>query len=280
MHLMMLIGVLGLAWYLRYIGLEPKGNWEKRWQTGLRLFLFSPLLLFTTTISVIWMGPHGQMVSHWEGWLSYWLAIGFLGFALLWWVRLLWQGRRIIQQVRSYPTTALYDKTVRVLDTPNLYSAQVGFWKPELVMSQGLLDTLDDAHLEAVLIHEQAHGHYRDTFWFFWLGWVRQMTAWLPQTEFIWQELLTLRELRADRWASQQIDTLLVAEALLLVVKNSLFYPENFGAAFCNVAPPNRFKQRIEALLTEVEPIHSSSLWMWKWLLLTLLPLLVIPFHT
>jgi Zn-dependent protease with chaperone function len=280
MHLIMLVIALGIAWYVRKIGTASVCNWEDRWQKALRLFLFSPLLLFTTTLSVIWMGPHGQMASHWEGGLSYSLAIGFLGFALLGWVKLIWQGRRMLQKVQAYPTTTLCGKMVRVINTPNLYSAQVGFWQPELVMSQGLFDTLDDVHLEAVLIHEQAHSHYQDTFWFFWLGWIRQMTAWLPQTEFIWQELLTLRELRADRWASQQTDALLVAEALLLVVSNSLFCPESFGAAFCNVAPPNRFTQRIEALLTEVEPIHPYGLWTWAWLVLTLLPLLAIPFHT
>uniref|UniRef100_A0ACD5H1Y5 M48 family metalloprotease n=1 Tax=Desertifilum tharense IPPAS B-1220 TaxID=1781255 RepID=A0ACD5H1Y5_9CYAN len=37
-------------------------------------------------------------------------------------------------------------------------------------MAQGLLDRLTPEQLNAVLTHERAHSHYRDTFWFFWLG--------------------------------------------------------------------------------------------------------------
>jgi Zn-dependent protease with chaperone function len=89
----------------------------------------------------------------------------------------------------------------RVLDNPIPFSALIGFWQPELIVSQGLLNTLDQDHLEAVFKHEQGHYYYRDTFWFFWLGWVRSISAWLPNTEALWQELLLLREMRADRWA-------------------------------------------------------------------------------
>ncbi len=281
MHLMMLVMTVGLAWYLRCSRLELADNWENRWQQTLRAFLLSPLLLFTTTLSILWMGPSGQMVFHWEGWLSYCLAVAVLVVSALGWVRLVWQGQMHLQQVRSLPTNDCCGKTVRVLTMKNAYSAQVGFWQPELVISQGLLDTLDSAHLDAVLIHEQAHAHYKDTFWFLWLGWVRQMTAWLPQTELIWEELLALRELRADRWASQQTDSLLVAEALLLVVKNSLFSPESFGAAFCDATPPSRLVQRIEALLIENETIYLPRMWTgpWTWLWIACLPLLIIPLH-
>jgi Zn-dependent protease with chaperone function len=281
MHLMMLVVTLGLAWYLRCSQFELADNWENRWQQTLRAFLLSPLLLLTTTVSILWMGPRGQMVFHWEGWLSYWLAVAVLVVSAIGWGRLVWQGQMNLQQVRSLPTHSCCGKTVRVLNMTNSYSAQVGFWQPELVISQGLLDTLDNAHLDAVLIHEQAHAHYKDTFCFLWLGWVRQMTVWLPQTELIWEELLALRELRADRWASQQTDSLLVAEALLLVVRNSLFSPESLGTAFCDATPPNRLVQRIEALLIENKTIHPPRIWTgtWTWLWIACLPLLMIPFH-
>ncbi|WP_239651594.1 M56 family metallopeptidase [Neosynechococcus sphagnicola] len=220
MHLMMLLVALGLAWSVRYRWVESGGHWEKRWQWGLRRLLFPPLMLLSTAIAVMWMGPHGQMVWAWEGWLSYALAIGWLVFAGILWLKHFWEGWHILQTIRTHSTTNLRGSVVRVLEIPTLYCAQVGFWHPELVISQGILDTLGADHLEAVLAHEQAHHHYRDTFWFFWLGWIRQMTAWLPQTESIWQELLMLRELRADLWASRQTDALLLAEALLLVVNH------------------------------------------------------------
>jgi Zn-dependent protease with chaperone function len=152
------------------------------------------------------------------------------------------------------------------------------------VITEGLINTLDTAHLAAVLAHEQAHDHYHDTCCFFWLGCVRQITGWLPQTEAIWQELLVLRELRADRWAARQTDPLLIAEALLSVVQTTTF-TTSFCVAFNQITPPNRLNQRIDALLTlataEVECLDHSVNWLfWIWLLMTLLPLLLVPFHS
>lgn len=281
MHLILLLGILGLAWELRRTGSTAGTSWAERWQQTLTLFLVPPLLLVTSAIAVLWMGPHGQMVWSWEGWLSYDVAIGFLGFAAVRLLHLTWEGHRTLQQIRTQPIAELRGKTIRVINTSALYSAQIGFWAPELVMSQGLLETLDSNHLEAVLAHEQAHYQYRDTFCFFGLGWIRHITAWLPQTDALWQELLVLRELRADRWASSQTDALLLAEALLLVVEQSPHFTETVCAAFSSFIHPCRLTQRIEALLSEREPPHQTHLgWQrWTWLLFSVLPLLVIPFH-
>jgi Zn-dependent protease with chaperone function len=98
------------------------------------------------------------------------------------------------------------------------FAAQVGVWKPQLVVCRGLLEQLDEEHLRAVLAHEEAHRHYGDTLWMFAVGWLRHLSGWLPNTEVLWQELLTLRELRADRWAAQRVDPLVLGEALVQVV--------------------------------------------------------------
>jgi Zn-dependent protease with chaperone function len=142
------------------------------------------------------------------------------------------------------------------------------------------LQTLKPEHLEAVLTHEQAHHYYRDTFWFFWLGWLRRITSWLPNTESLWQELLILRELRADRWAAGRVDALLLAESLLMVVSTPMMGAENFCAAFSRAAPYNRLQERIEALLEQPESPTQSNLWTWCWVLLALLPLIAVPFHS
>jgi hypothetical protein len=167
----------------------------------------------------------------------------------------------------------------RVLDNPIPFSALIGFWQPELIVSQGLLNTLDQDHLEAVFKHEQGHYYYRDTFWFFWLGWVRSISAWLPNTEALWQELLLLREMRADRWAAQQVDPLLLAESLLVVISTLPVQSDNCCAAFSCAAPYNRLEERIEALLAEPELISQPSLLSWTWLLLAFLPFAAVPFH-
>jgi Zn-dependent protease with chaperone function len=286
MHIIVLLTIFAVAWGLRYTwtaAVRLPGTDRQHWDCTLAIFLLPPLLLFTSAIAIIWMGPHGRMVWVGNDWLSYDLAIGFLGFAGFYLLKLTSSGWHMCQQVRTYPTTELSGKSVRILDLPTPYSAQIGFWEPELVITQGLLDTLNPEQLAAVLAHEQAHYLYRDTWCFFWLGWLRQLTVWLPQTEAIWQELLMFRELRADRWAADRTEPLLVAEALLAIVQNTPIFTENICAAFSQIAPADRLTQRIEALLdrpesNQLQPSHYLSTWVW--LFISLLPLLAIPFHT
>ncbi len=281
MHLIMILIALGLAVGLRYTWSGPTGNWQVRWRWAIACFLFPPLLLLMTLVAVLGMGPQGQMGGLQASWFSFWLAFSLLGLAGASCLKLAWQGWRSVRQIRTYPQQDLSGRWGRVLDTPVLFSAQVGFWQPELVVSQGLLQALDQAHLDAVLAHEQGHRYYRDTFWFFWLGWLRTCTAWLPYTEALWQEVLVLRELRADHWAAQQIDPLLLAESLLQVVNTPLLISENFCAAFSCTAPRSRLVERIDALLVqETVFLDQLSPWSWSWVFLTFLPLIALPFHT
>jgi len=279
MHLIILLSALTFAWVIRLKRIPSNGTWEQRWRRSLGQFLFSPLLLLMTAIALLCMGPRGQMVRWWEGWLSYGLAIAFLSVAAGLAVKLLLDGWQSLRQVRSYQQLNVQNNPARLLPTTIPFIAQVGFWRSELVISQGLLDTFDAEHLEAVLTHEQAHHHYRDTFWFVWLGWLRRITVWLPHTEGLWQELLLLREHRADRWASQTIEPLLLAESLLQMVSAPDLYSENFCAAFSSATPQTRLEERIDVLLSEPEPVQPANLWVWAWLLFVLLPLMSVPFH-
>ena len=145
-------------------------------------------------------------------------------------------------------------------------------------MSQGLIAALDSEHLSAVIAHEQAHVQYRDTFWFFWLGWIRSFSFWLPNTEALWQELLLLRELRADRKASESVDFLLLAESLLFVAKAPFDSP--VGCVSLNDAQiGDRLNERIDSLLDTTKSIPSNRWHNWSWLCLLFLPLLTIPLH-
>jgi Zn-dependent protease with chaperone function len=276
----MILAALGLAWVLRLSWSEPTGNWTQRWQRALLLFLLPPLLLLMTSLAVLCMGPQGQMIGLQTDWFSYSLVLGCVGLAVFFCLKLAGEGWKSLRQVRTYPQIDLEGRPTRLLDNPILFSAQIGFWQPELVVSQGLLQTLKTEHLEAVLTHEQAHYYYRDTFWFFWLGWLRQITGWLPNTESLWQELLVLREIRADRWAARRVDALLLAESLLMVVSAPMMASESFCAAFSCAINRNRLQERIDALLGESESPSESSSWTWSWVFLALLPLLAVPFHT
>jgi Zn-dependent protease with chaperone function len=283
-HLAMVVLALSLAVGLRCWHWPTAESWYQRWQRALLQFLLPPIILLTTAIAIVLMGPQGQMVCPWEGWSSYGLAIAFLIAATSLGLWLTGQAWKSLRQVRRYPQRQVLGHTSHLLDSPIPFVAQVGFWRSHLVISQGLLDTLDVDHLEAVLVHEAAHRTYRDTFWFFGWGWLRRLTGWLPQTTALWQELLLLRELRADQTAAQQVDGLLLAEALLAVVGGiSPFDNDIAQAALTNAGLGDRLTERIDALLSPVAPASPSRRGSWATLLPVLLlgclPLLAIPFH-
>ncbi len=286
MHLLMILMALAIALGLRQGNLNsqksPKPsltNLEQRWRSGIIALVAPALLLLTTAVAVLSMGAQGQMVWQGTGLASYLISWLFLLSALICLIHQALQLRRTVAQLHRYPQTEVLGYPCRIIDDTGLFTAQVGGWKPELTITQGLLDHLDGDRLAAVLAHEDGHRVYRDTFWFFWLGICYRLTLWLPQSEQLWQDLLLLREIRADAWAAQQVDELLLAESLLDVVRAPLRSTASFEAAFSCTAPPSRLEQRIEALLCGIHPgLHFG----WQGVLQlawVLLPLTIIPFH-
>ncbi|MGQ9836513.1 MAG: M56 family metallopeptidase [Cyanobacteriota bacterium] len=290
-HLGMLLFGLGLSWLWRaQVRIDSQGTWSQRWQSAWVNFVLPPLFLVMTALALAWMGPWGQMAGT-GGWFCYGCALALLvlavGVALHW----AWEYGRSCRRTRLQALTELElqepkRSTAYVLDLEAPFAAQVGVWRSRLVVSRGLLQQLDQEHLQAVLAHEEAHRYYRDTLWMFGLGWLRRLTPWLPQTEALWQELLMLRELRADRWAAQRVDPLVLGEALLQVVGYGIVEPLTPGwVGFALEMQPNsgrRLQERIDALLQETreEPLPRLTIGGWAWLGLALLPLMAIPFHS
>lgn len=279
MHLIMIAIAIAIALLLRVSSGQSQGNWSQRWHKALFSFLFPPLILLMTALAVLCMGTQGQMLGIQASWLGYCLVLGFIAIASVTGIKLAYQGWQSCQAIERYPEETIAGKAVKILDTDLPYSAQIGFWRPKLIVSRGLLETLDSIHLEAVFAHEQAHYDCRDTFWFFWLGWLRSFTSWLPNTEYWWQELLLLREVRADRKASDRVDGLVLAESLLMVVRAPLRASESFCATFHGALSGDRLTERIDAVLAMDESPVASRWWCWSWLLLVLLPWMTIPLH-
>jgi Zn-dependent protease with chaperone function len=278
MHLSILFCTVAVAVVIRLGWSKSTQTWAIRWQHALTAFLLPPLLLLTSSITVLVMGHHGTMLGLPVGWLSCLIGLAFLSFAVGLLCYQSWQTWRSLHQVRTCPRTTIAGKAGRVLESSAWFAAQVGFLQPELVVSQGLLQALTPAQLEAVLNHEQAHQQYGDTFWFFWWGWLRRLTLWLPKTESLWQELLLLREIRADHWAAQSVDPLLLAETLLLVVRSHSVNATFSSAAFNDIASATRLEERIEFLVTQTT-LDAEQWQRWGWLLPMLLPTLTLPFH-
>ena len=282
MHSLMLLLALtiaiGLRWFLP--------SYQRRWQITLFFFLFPPLLLLMTVISVVCMGYRGQMLGYNSSLISYFSAIIWLVFAIFCLIKLSYQTWQTHRDFSSYPLKKITAQKARVLAIDFPYSARVGFWKSQLIVTQGLLNLLDQEHLQAVLAHEQAHQEYHDTFWFFWLGWLRSMSSWLPNSENLWSELVFLRELRADKYASGQVDYLLLAESLLLVAEKVNQVAEiNFSDSCCvalnDNSLNNRLLERIDALVESENPeLPRFNYQVWLLLSLSLAPFLLLPLHS
>lgn len=280
MHISLIIAIALTAWTIRWIWTPSDQAWDDRWADTLKAFLLPPLLLLSIAIAIIFMGSQGHMLGLSVGQVGYslaWIVLGYMGLTLVISAIL---GIRSLYQIQRYPQIPIPDGLQgRLLDTSLLFAGQVGFWNPELVISQGLINTLSPEQLTAVITHEQAHYRYRDTFWFFWLGWVKQMTSWLPNTNTLWQELLLLREMRADAWAAQTVDPLDLAEALLLTVQSPFLDVDSPGLAV-GVNSSSRLEIRVNALIDLSTNPHTPPRIQWNWLLVVVLPLATVLLHS
>ncbi len=274
------LGYGGMAERLELAGREA--SWSRRWAVALGAFLLPPLLMLATAIAILTMGLHGSMLGHGVGHLGYGVAL----VVSLWFCSVfVWQASHALRSrwhISRLPLTQIQGLAARRLDSQLPFAARVGFWKPSLIVSQGLQALLSDAEVAAVLRHEQAHLTYRDTFWFFWLGWIKTATAGLPGTDSLWAELLLLREMRADRWAAQSCDPLLLAESLLKMAQAAV--PVEPGwVMFAEAHESNRLEQRIEALLAPAQSSQqadSAVFWVIVSLAIATLPLLTNLLHS
>lgn len=279
MHFLIIFLALVVAYTIRCRWTQSLDRWNQRWQRSLFFFLFPPLLIFMTTFALLFMGPQGTMGGLQTGCYGYLIALIAIVFFALMCIKQGWQGWLSIKSTMHYPQINVAGKQVRLLNTGALFAGQIGFWQPKIVLTSGLLQTMKGSHLETVLAHEEGHYYYRDTFWFFWLGWMRECTGWLPNTEALWQELLTLRELRADAYAASYVDPLLLAESLLMVVSSPPVASEVLCAAL-GTSGTNRLEERVEALLSQPQPTPKVDLNSLKWLLWTFVPLVSVVFHS
>ncbi len=272
-----LISAIGLRLLWRS---DSDGSWNQRWIAAMFTFALPPTLLITSAIALLWMGPQGMGITVWEGWGTYGSAIGFLMAAGAIGYRQSSQAVQELGQLREYPEACLVSTgtIARILPMELPFVAQVGFWTPEIVVSQGLLTALSAEQLRAVLAHEKAHATYHDTFWFFCFGALRRLTVWLPNTDGLWQELLLLRELRADRVAAQTTDSLVLAEALVTLVRSPMVQSD-WSATLHPQRLDDRFSERIEAILA-AEPLSPIPGWLMGAIVLAgVLPLMMVPFH-
>lgn len=280
MHFFLLSFALVCGVILRLPTPNLTDPWKERWQRALTYFLLPPLLIFSTSIALVCMGTRGEMLGKPMGLLSeisYILAWLLIITCLVYLGLRSYQGWQSLENLKALTQSNWQGQDFLLLDTDRPMAAQVGFWQSHLVLSKGLFQKLDQAHIQSIVFHESAHVHYRDTFYFFWLGWIEQCSKLLPNSQLWWRELLLLREMRADGWAKERVDFLLLAESLLTLAEFATPEFSPFISAQINDLP-DRLEQRINYLLAE-EPTEFSPPLNWWWVL-GIMPLGSIVFHS
>ena len=140
---------------------------------------------------------------------------------------------------------------VRILP-PGVHGAfVVGARRATVLLSEELLERLDERELEAVLAHEIAHLEARDVSIVFGAGLLRDMVAWNPVAHLAFRRLLTDRELEADRRAAamtgRPLDLASGLVKMCELVRGGRRSPLRAGVAF--LRPARQVSRRVARLL-------------------------------
>ena len=147
-----------------------------------------------------------------------------------------------------------------------IMSAEAGTFSPE--------------QIEAMVAHEQAHLIYKDVLSSAVVKWLKDLLPFFPASEELWKYVVLMRELRADRWASQKVDPLVLAESLLEVAQHPSSVLINDCVALSGQDALHGLDLRVQALINpSIIPQKMAWHGLWLWILLACCPLLIIPFH-
>lgn len=123
-----------------------------------------------------------------------------------------------LSRVRVPRTPAL-----RLVDTERPIAFVLGVFRPAVVVSTGLLAILDDAELDATLVHELFHFKNGDNVFSACLGWLKDAFSFLPVARSAWARYEADRERTADALAARVTgEPDVLAEALVKVGEASL----------------------------------------------------------
>jgi Zn-dependent protease with chaperone function len=138
---------------------------------------------------------------------------------------------------------------VRVFRTPARHAAAfcVGLRAPRVVVTDGLLERLEQEELAAVIWHEAAHARGREPLARAAARFAVQAFAWMPLLRGLLARYCLLREIEADRLATRRTSRRALAGALCAVFGE----PAPAGAVgFAELAPA-----RIDRLLDPASPL-------------------------
>lgn len=147
------------------------------------------------------------------------------------------------QTVQGFRERYLPHHSVRLFEASEPMAITVGYFSPRILLSSGLLETLDEAELEAVLHHEAAHVTRRDPLRTFVCDCCKTALPFIPIIRYAASQFRIKKEVEADAAAIAAIGSPVPLASALAKVIVSMPAEEALGVG---ITPTDA---RIDALL-------------------------------
>jgi beta-lactamase regulating signal transducer with metallopeptidase domain len=117
---------------------------------------------------------------------------------------------------------SLPKETILVIEEDAILSLTMGFFRPKIILSTGLLNLLDEGERHAVLLHEIYHQKNRDPLKLFVLSLCSSVMWYIPILSWFYQKYRMIRELLADHYAISRLRSSAdLGSALLKILKKN-----------------------------------------------------------
>lgn len=138
-----------------------------------------------------------------------------------------WKVKRLVARYQDADLTLQYslefllpEQQLQIVASKEPAAMTIGFWKPRIILSTGLLHMLEPGELQAVIEHERSHLNHRDPLAIFLLSVLSKAMWYIPIFAWLESKYPLMIELRADQYAisrmSQPAD---LGSALLKLLK-------------------------------------------------------------
>ncbi len=245
------IGLLALPTAIRHMSLRPRGaarmsllslvSASALLETG---FVACAIALCAICTEALFGGKHNHFFpgGRIAGLVSLALAVAFPIALAIGLMRARWRTRTMHLEPWVGSHVRLMGFDVAVLPTPAVIAYSTATKSPQIVVSEGLLDTLSPAELEAVLAHEAAHLHLRHGRLLLPVAALEPIAAVAPPL----RTSLAATRFTVERWADEQaIDFGGTRSSLISALQLVSTAPPMSPVTFLNAAD---VKERLHAL--------------------------------
>lgn len=157
---------------------------------------------------------------------------------------------RLPRKIRTLVLSLGIEDRVKLIKNHNLFSFCTGIFSSRIFITSGLVNTLTEKELEAVLLHEQAHLNHHDPFKTILTKTIQSVFFFLPLFSEIRKHMSTTSEILADSFAvSYQNNPMYLRKAIKKILSAQSIHYDHVSA----IADPDYLEIRIHTLLN---PAH------------------------